>query len=69
VRPAIAVGDGVATTVVVTGLSGLAFAWLRRGSGSVLAPALAHLAINVGGAVAVRVATVGTGTGRCRPAN
>ncbi|MFD6860140.1 CPBP family intramembrane glutamic endopeptidase [Rhodococcus sp. NPDC060090] len=69
VRPAIAVGDGVATTVVVTGLSGLALAWLRRGSGSVLAPALAHLAINVGGAVAVRVATVGTGTGRYRPAN
>lgn len=69
VRPALAVGDNVAATVVVTGLSGLAFAWLRKGSGSVLAPALAHLAINVGGAVAVRVATVGTGTGRFRTAN
>ncbi|MDX5451989.1 MAG: CPBP family intramembrane metalloprotease, partial [Rhodococcus sp. (in: high G+C Gram-positive bacteria)] len=29
---------------------------LRRHSGSVLAPALLHLALNVGGAVAVRLA-------------
>ncbi|MBM7458173.1 CPBP family intramembrane glutamic endopeptidase [Rhodococcus coprophilus] len=57
VRPAMIEGDSVAGTVVVTGLSGLVFAWLRGRSGSVLAPALAHLAVNVGGAVAVRVAT------------
>ena len=57
VRPAMIEGDSIAGTVVVTGLSGLVFAWLRERSGSVLAPALAHLAINVGGAVAVRVAT------------
>ncbi|WP_226437764.1 CPBP family glutamic-type intramembrane protease [Rhodococcus yananensis] len=57
VRPALLAGDSVPGTVLVTGLSGLVFAWLRRGSGSVLAPALAHLALNVGGAVAVRVAT------------
>jgi membrane protease YdiL (CAAX protease family) len=69
VRPAIAVGDSVATTVVVTGLSGLGFAWLRKGSGSVLAPALAHLAVNVGGAVAVRVATLGAGPERHDAAN
>ena len=69
VRPAMAVGDSVVTTVVVTGLSGLGFAWLRKGSGSVLAPALAHLAINVGGAIAVRAATLGTGPEQRRAAD
>lgn len=59
VRTAVLAGDSVPGTVLVTGLSGLVFSWLRRGSGSVLAPALAHLALNVGGAVAVRVATGG----------
>ncbi len=57
IRPARIEGDSVAGTVLVTGLSGLVFAWLRVRSGSILAPALAHLAVNVGGAVAVRVAT------------
>ncbi|WP_068165315.1 CPBP family intramembrane glutamic endopeptidase [Rhodococcus phenolicus] len=57
VRPAMIAGDNVAGTVAVTGLSGLGFDWLRRRSGSVLAPALAHLAINAGGAAAVRLAT------------
>ncbi len=62
VRPAMNGGDSIAGTVVVTGLSGLVFGWLRSRSGSVLAPALAHLAVNVGGAVAVRVATARVGT-------
>ena len=58
IRPARIEGDSVAGTVLVTALSGLVFAWLRVRSGSILAPALAHLAVNVGGAVAVRIATV-----------
>lgn len=45
-------GDPVLGTVVVTGAAGLGFGWLGRRSGSVLAPMLAHLAINEAGAVA-----------------
>jgi membrane protease YdiL (CAAX protease family) len=37
---------GVAGTVVATGVAGLAFTWLRRRTGSVLAPILAHAALN-----------------------
>lgn len=55
VRPAMIAGDSIAGTVAATGLSALGFDWLRRRSGSVLAPALAHLAINAGGAAAVRL--------------
>ncbi|WP_420753140.1 CPBP family intramembrane glutamic endopeptidase [Rhodococcus sp. O3] len=55
VRPAMIAGDSVAGTVAVTGLAALGFDWLRRRSGSVLAPALAHLAINTGGAAAARL--------------
>jgi membrane protease YdiL (CAAX protease family) len=33
-------------TVVATGIAGAVFAWLRRRSGSLLAPVLAHLAVN-----------------------
>jgi len=54
--PARNAGDSVAGTVLLTGLSGLLFDELRRRSASVVAPMLAHLAINVGGAVAVGVA-------------
>ena len=39
-------------TVLVTGVAGWAFAWLYERSGSLLAPMLAHLAINEAGAVA-----------------
>jgi uncharacterized protein len=37
----------VAISVVLTGIAGAGFAWLRDRSGSVAAPALAHLATNV----------------------
>ncbi|NGP07915.1 CPBP family intramembrane metalloprotease [Rhodococcus sp. 14C212] len=56
VRPARDAGHHVLGTVLVTGLSAVVFDGLRRRSGSVLAPALLHLALNVGGAVAVRLA-------------
>jgi len=42
----------VAPTVVVTGVAGWLFAWLAGRSGSLIAPMLAHLAINEAGAVA-----------------
>lgn len=64
VRPAILAGDDVLGTVAVTGLSGWVFDRLRRRSGSVLAPMLAHLAINAGGALTVRAATALAGPGR-----
>ena len=47
-----AAGEPVAGTVLVTGAAGWLFGWLAGRSGSVLAPALAHLAINEAGAVA-----------------
>ncbi|QNG17590.1 CPBP family intramembrane metalloprotease [Rhodococcus triatomae] len=50
VQPARAAGDHVLGTVAVTGASVLLFDALRRHTGSVLAPALLHLTINVGGA-------------------
>jgi len=36
----------------VTGVAGWVFGWLAERSGSVLAPMLAHLAVNEAGAVA-----------------
>lgn len=45
-------GEPLLGTVVVTGLAGWAFALLAERSGSVLAPMLAHLAINEAGAIA-----------------
>jgi len=49
---------GVAATVVATGAAGMVFCWLRRRSGSVLAPAITHAALNglavVGGLVVAR---------------
>lgn len=50
-----ATGEPVLGTVLVTGAAGWMFAWLRRRSGSTLAPALAHLAVNEAGAVAAAV--------------
>ncbi|WP_278264745.1 CPBP family intramembrane glutamic endopeptidase [Nocardia sp. AG03] len=52
ISPARVAGDPVAVTVAATTLAGLFFGWLRRRSGSATAPALAHLAINAGGALA-----------------
>lgn len=45
-------GQPVIGTVLVTGLAGWGFGWLAERSGSVLAPMLAHLAVNEAGAVA-----------------
>jgi len=49
---------GVLATVVATGAAGMVFCWLRRRSGSVLAPAITHAALNglavVGGLVVAR---------------
>ena len=39
-------------TVLVTGLAGWVFGWLYERSGSLIAPMLAHLAVNEAGAVA-----------------
>ncbi|MGC0362415.1 membrane protease YdiL (CAAX protease family) [Rhodococcus sp. 27YEA15] len=57
VAPARGSGDSVPAAVAVTGASALLFEWLHRRGGSVLAPALLHLATNIGGALAVRIAT------------
>jgi hypothetical protein len=45
-------GEPVVPTVLVTGLAGWAFGWLYERSGSLIAPMLAHLAINEAGAAA-----------------
>lgn len=58
IHPARVAGDSVAMTVAVTAASGFVFSWLRRRTGSALAPALAHLALNAGGVLAPRIAVV-----------
>ncbi|OBF16220.1 CPBP family intramembrane glutamic endopeptidase [Mycobacterium sp. ACS4331] len=45
-------GEPVLGTVLVTGVAGWAFGWLAHRSGSIVAPALTHLAVNEAGAVA-----------------
>jgi membrane protease YdiL (CAAX protease family) len=45
-------GEPVAGTVLVTGVAGWVFALLAERTGSLVAPALAHLAVNEAGAVA-----------------
>ncbi|MCG5431295.1 CPBP family intramembrane metalloprotease [Mycobacterium sp. MYCO198283] len=47
-----AAGESVIGTVAVTAVAGWVFAELRRGTGSLAAPLLAHLAANEAGAVA-----------------
>lgn len=49
-------GVPVVPTVVATGVAGWLFAWLYERSGSLIAPMLAHLAINEGAAVAALAA-------------
>ena len=51
IRSARAAGDSVVGTVIGTAAAGMVFSWLRRRSGSVLAPALAHFALNASGAM------------------
>jgi membrane protease YdiL (CAAX protease family) len=45
-------GESVGGTVLVTGVAGWALGWLHDRAGSLVAPMLAHLAINEAGAVA-----------------
>jgi membrane protease YdiL (CAAX protease family) len=47
-----ATGEPLVGTVAVTGLAGWLFGWLAQRSGSLVAPMLAHLAINEAGAIA-----------------
>ncbi len=56
IHPAQAAGDSVAATIAATTAGGMIFSWLRRRTNSATAPALAHLALNAGGALAPRVA-------------
>ncbi|WP_405167469.1 CPBP family intramembrane metalloprotease [Nocardia sp. NBC_01499] len=56
VHPARAAGDSVPASIAATAAGGVALGWLRRRTGSVTAPALLHLAINAGGALAPRIA-------------
>jgi membrane protease YdiL (CAAX protease family) len=48
-------GEPVVPTIIVTGVAGWVFGWLATRSGSLVAPALTHLAINEAGAVAALV--------------
>ncbi|WP_433564378.1 CPBP family intramembrane glutamic endopeptidase [Nocardia sp. CA-151230] len=52
IQPARAAADPVPATVVLTTAAGLVFDRLRRRTGSAAAPALLHLALNAGGALA-----------------
>jgi hypothetical protein len=59
-------GEPVVPTVLVTGLAGWAFGWLYERSGSLIAPMLAHLAINEAGAVAaLAVQRIRSANGQC----
>lgn len=64
IQPARAAGDSVLPTILATTLAGLVFTELRRRSGSATAPALLHLAINAGGALAPAAARWVDGLGR-----
>ncbi|WP_330228235.1 CPBP family intramembrane metalloprotease [Nocardia sp. NBC_00508] len=56
IAPARAAGDSVPATIAATTAGGLIFGRLRHRSGGATAPALLHLAVNAGGAVAPRLA-------------
>ncbi|MFG1796855.1 type II CAAX prenyl endopeptidase Rce1 family protein [Nocardia sp. NPDC049149] len=56
ITPARSVGDSVPVAVAATAAGGFALGWLRRRTASATAPALLHLAINAGGAIAPRLA-------------
>lgn len=51
IHPAQRAGDSVVGTVLGTAAAGTVFSWLRRRSGSVLAPVLLHYVVNASGAV------------------
>jgi len=50
-----AAGEPPAATVLATGIGGWAFGWLADRSGSLVAPMLAHLAVNEAGAIAALI--------------
>ncbi len=56
IAPARAAGDSVPASVAATATGGLILSWLRRRADSATAPALLHLALNAGGAVAPHLA-------------
>ncbi|BAH53168.1 CPBP family intramembrane glutamic endopeptidase [Rhodococcus opacus] len=56
VRAARIARDPIVASVLLTGASAWLFEWLRRRSGSVVAPALLHLSVNVGGVLAAEAA-------------
>lgn len=58
IHPARTTGDSLLGTVIATTAGGVVFSWLGRRAGSVTAPALAHLALNAGGALAPRLARI-----------
>lgn len=63
VTPARHAGDSIVGTVALTAAASLLFDGLRDRSGSVLAPALLHLAVNAGGAVAAEASRITQGEG------
>ncbi|MFE7745437.1 CPBP family intramembrane glutamic endopeptidase [Nocardia sp. NPDC057455] len=70
IAPARAVGDNIPATVAVTTAGGFVFGWLRRRTAGTVAPALLHLAMNAGGAIAPRLARRIEASSRgCRPGN
>jgi membrane protease YdiL (CAAX protease family) len=60
-------GEPVVPTVLVTGVAGWVFGWLATRSGSLVAPALAHLAVNEAGAVAALLVQRWATRPGCRP--
>lgn len=59
-------GAPVVPTVLATGAAGWLFAWLYERSGSLVAPMLAHLALNEAGAVtALALQRIGSDHGQC----
>ncbi|GAB2528753.1 CPBP family intramembrane glutamic endopeptidase [Nocardia heshunensis] len=56
IRPARGAGDSVPATIALTTAAGLVFDRLRSATGSATAPALLHLALNAGGALAPKLA-------------
>jgi membrane protease YdiL (CAAX protease family) len=60
-----ATGEPTLPTVLVTGAAGWLFAWLYERSGSIIAPMIAHLAVNEAGAVAaLAVQRIGSDNGQ-----
>ncbi|MDG3015070.1 CPBP family intramembrane glutamic endopeptidase [Speluncibacter jeojiensis] len=61
VRTARLAGDSVPLVLAATTAAGVGFDWLRARSGSVVAPALVHYALNAGGALMIARTSRGVG--------